>query len=148
MIEESCDEIDRDFNLAIDRILQKCPSHPELVAKLKKGQTIRLNPMNVAKEAKRGRSTLYERTAILDRIKILEKGPLARLQAKLDGLNRTNKQLTEDRDRALDAAAAMIIRMRELEKETDRGKRRAARQDRSEAGNNVVAFRPPDDMGK
>lgn len=128
------DQIDNDFFEAIDRLRRRSPRHPDLVDKVKRNKALHVNPVNIALEAGHSRSTYYERAKATPFLAERRSG----LQAKLKDLEKLNKQLVEERDRSLDTAAAVILRMRALEQSHQRAARRAERASARPNANQVV----------
>ncbi|WAJ26668.1 hypothetical protein [Antarcticirhabdus aurantiaca] len=141
------DALDLEFRSAIDRILNRHPRHADLLQKIKEGKELRLNPVNIAKEAGRSRSALYERKEVMEYLKTIVTAPRNELKAQIVSLKEANRRLTEERQRALNTAAAVIIRMRKLEEKLPnaarRAKREAERPNQNEVAGTVVPFAPP-----
>jgi hypothetical protein len=132
------DVLEQEFRLAIDRILSRQPRHADLLQKMKDGKELRLNPVNVAKEAGHSRSALYEREEVMKYLKGASTAPRNELKIQIAALKEANKRLTEERQRAVNIAAAVIMRMRKLESDSSKASRRAQREAARPNPNQVV----------
>ena len=137
-------DFEAEYDDAFNRIIAKLPRDPSLKAKLLDGKNVYPNPTNVALEAGRSRSKLYECIGIMTRIADHRKD-ITPAKAEVAKLSAEKADLVQQNIQLLSAMAAMILRVQKMEavakKETDK----KARQDRRSEGNTVVPFRNPKD---
>jgi hypothetical protein len=142
--------VEQDFNAAIDRLLDGRPTNRDLVKMAKAGK-LKINKASVAAEAGRSRVTLDKYASIIARISAQETKPVTTARDVITRLRETNIEREQQKQAALDAMAAMLLRMRSLEKTTDieisKALRIAARKDPNKVVgvSNVVQLRGGDD---
>jgi len=105
-----------------------------LVTQQRRG-TLKVSKTNVAKEAGRSRTKLYECTKVLERIDALTRQPRSASNVKIANLRAQNDQLRKERQAAVDLAAALLLRMRSIERMADQTVRRRRRQPQHEESN-------------
>lgn len=106
-------QIERDFFDAIERLENKCPTHPELQKVAKKGK-LKTNKRTVAKEAGHSRTTLDEYPRIVNRLKELESEESQQTRTSHDLINNLREekeQLKNDKRLLASQLAAMAIKM-------------------------------------
>lgn len=141
------DPIEGEFMAAIDRLLQGAPESRDSIKRAKAGG-FRIDKLTVAAEAGRSRTTLYKYPKVIARIEALGKGPATTAHDVIASLREENRVLKRERQEALDVMAATLLRMRELERNTDKSIRKALREaKRSSPGKmigtgNVFPLRP------
>jgi len=131
------DVFEDEFNCAVDRIVAWRLRDPDLQADAAAGRLV-LNKVNVAKEAGRSRTKLYECGSVIARIDTLCAGPRETAHDTIANLRSQNENLRAERQQSLNAAAAMLLRMRDLERRSDQAVRRAQRQAARPDPNKVV----------
>jgi hypothetical protein len=117
---------EREMMEAIDRLVAGSPRAAVLAERAAVGE-LRVDKKAVAIEAGRSRTTLYKYPRVVARIEALMNPPATTTKGVVAALREENAVLRDDRRKALDAAAAMLLRMRELERGTEAAIRRAER---------------------
>lgn len=121
------DPIEGEFMSAIDRLLLGAPRSKEALKRAKAG-VLRIDKLTIAAEAGRSRTTLYKYPKVIARIEALRKGPATTAHDVIASLREQNRLLNRERQEAMDVMAATLLRMRELERNTDAAIRKAVRE--------------------
>ena len=121
--------VEQGFMAAIDRLLQGMPENKALQKKAHQG-SVQIDKRAVALEAGHSRTTLYKYPKVIARIDALAKGPATTAQDVIAGLRAENRAIRQERQQAIDYPAAILLRMRELERSTATAVRKAEREAR------------------
>lgn len=111
---------------AFDRLVAGTPNNTELQKKAKSG-LLQIDKLSVALEAGRSRTTLYKYPKVVARIEALSAAPAATAHDVIAKLREENRDLKKRAQLALSAAAAMLLRMRNIEQTTKAEIRKAVR---------------------
>lgn len=114
--------IEDDFLAALDRLRKGKPQNKDLAAKAKAGK-LKVNAKTVAMESGHSRTSLYKFDDIVARITAAGESapdkPTSTSKSVIDGLRVANAQLKQEKQAALDAVAAILLRMKDLEENTE-----------------------------
>jgi hypothetical protein len=135
--QQTGNRVEQDFNDAIDRLVNGAPRDKSLAKRAKDG-SLKINKLAVATEAGHTRTTLDKYPKVVARIEAMGKEPVTTANDVIGRLREDNAKLREQRQAALDVAAAMLIRMRSMEKNTDAEVRKALRRAARPNPNKVV----------
>jgi len=143
MGEVELDPYEQAFMDALDRLLHGVPTNRGLAIEAKAGR-LKITKVTVAKEAGHSRTKLYGYPRVLERVEALGGKPASRAHDVITSLRAENAALKQQKHQATDAAAAMLLRMRELERQAvrdmNRVKREARRPDANRVVGNIVHF--------
>jgi len=114
------------FMMAIDRLLAR---H---ALKANSSNTPKINKSMVAREAGHSRTTLYKYPKVLERLKSFEATAKSSKQNEIMSLRREIAKLKQETGTARDLMAAMLLQMREMERQTASRIRQAVRMTQAE----------------
>jgi hypothetical protein len=139
----AADPYEQAFMDALDRLLHGVPTNRGLAIDAKAGR-LKITKVTVAKEAGRSRTKLYGNQRVLERIEALGGKPASTAHDIIASLRAENAVLKQQKRQAADATAAILLRMRELERQVvrdvNRAKREARRPDANRVVGNIVRF--------
>ncbi|MTJ93601.1 MAG: hypothetical protein F8N36_12155 [Desulfovibrio sp.] len=129
--------VEKDFLAAIERLVAGKPMNRDLAKRAKDGK-LKINKATVAAEAGRSRVTLDRYENIVAQIETLGTEPITSADHVIARLREENAKLKQQRQAATDAMAAMLLRMRAMERSTDQEVRKALRRAARPQPNRIV----------
>lgn len=137
------DGYEQAFMDAVDRLLNGSPTNRGLATDAKAGR-LKITKVTVALEAGHSRTKLYAYPRVLERIEALGGKPASTAHDIIVSLRSENSSLKQQRRQANDAAAAMLLRMRDTERrsgrDVERARREALRPNPNRIEGKVVSF--------